>query len=139
MRKFAAVLCIACFLAAGCETMDKTEKGAAIGGLVGATAGGIVGHQQDKGWQGALIGGAAGALAGGAIGHQMDKRQQAVNPNHLTLVQIVDMAKSGAPDDVIISEIVRTKSKYELTSEMIDYLKNNGVGSKVVDYILSQK
>ena len=49
------------------------------------------------------------------------------------------MAKKDVPDGVIISEIQRTKSVYNLTSEVITYLKENGVSDRVVDYMLSKR
>ena len=126
---------------AGCESMgSKTKTGALAGGLIGAGAGGIIGHQTGSGGKGALIGAAIGALSGGLIGNsldQTDKTALASNSNHLTIMSIVDMASKGAPDDVIINEIQRTNSTYNLTAEIIDYLKKNKVGDKVINYMLS--
>lgn len=122
----------------GCASMgEKSKTGAVAGGLVGAIAGGIIGHQSGHGLEGAAIGGAAGVLSGGIIGDQMDKKALAANPNHITVMKIVDLAAKGIPDGVIINEIQRTKSVYSLTSEVITYLKENGVSDRVVDYMLS--
>jgi uncharacterized protein YcfJ len=136
-----AVFCSGVLALAGCESIDSgTKKGAGLGALAGAAIGGIVGHQDGHGWEGALIGGAAGATAGGVIGHQVGK-DDAGTPSsgdeYLTVVEIVDLAKNGTPDDVIISEIDRTQSIYELSAETIDYLKNNGVSNAVVDHMLA--
>lgn len=134
------LLVVFCGMSVGCESIGSgTKKGAGIGALAGAAIGGIVGHQDGHGWEGALIGGAAGATAGGVIGHQMDKNDAPASDNadYLTVVEVVDMAKSGAPDDVIISEIDRTKSTYELSAETIDYLRTNGVSNKVIDHMLA--
>ena len=126
---------------AGCESMGpKTKTGAVAGGLIGATAGGIIGHQSGHGLEGAGIGAVVGALGGGLIGNaidQKDKEAVAVNPNHIPLTKIAEMASSGTPDAVIISEIERTHSVYNLNSEIISYLKQNKVGDKVIDYMLS--
>jgi uncharacterized protein YcfJ len=126
----------------GCQSMgEKTKGGALIGGIVGAGAGGIIGHQSGHGGEGAVIGAAVGALSGGLIGDQMDKadqKSQETNPNHLGILQIVEMASKGVPDDVIIEEIRRTNSVYDLTSETITYLKDNSVSDKVVDEMLSR-
>ncbi|MCB0358317.1 MAG: glycine zipper 2TM domain-containing protein [Bdellovibrionales bacterium] len=57
--------------AGGCSTwnkLDRTEKGAVIGGGSGA----LVGSQVGEGAGGALVGGALGATAGGVIGHETD-------------------------------------------------------------------
>jgi uncharacterized protein YcfJ len=128
-------------IVAGCQSMgEKTKGGALIGGIVGAGAGGIIGHQSGHGGEGAAIGAAVGALSGGLIGNQMDKSDKdakAVNPDHLGTLQIVDMASKGVPDDVIIEEIRRTNSTYNLTSETIAYLKENGVSDKVLDEMLA--
>lgn len=139
MKTLAVLLCMCCVVAfVGCETMgEKTKTGALTGGLIGAAAGGIIGHQSGHGWEGAAIGAGAGALGGGLIGNQMDKNATAVNPNHLSTMQIADMASKKVPDDVIIEEINRTKSKYVLTSEIISYLKNNGVSDKVIDVMMA--
>jgi len=140
MNRYIVVLSVLCLATmVGCESMGEgTKKGAGIGAVTGAAIGGIVGHQDGHGWEGALIGGAAGATAGGLIGNQMDKASAQGQGDYLSITQIVTMAKDGVPDDVIIDEIDRTKSKYNLTSETITYLKNNGVGDKVIDVMLGK-
>ncbi len=68
--KLAATVTFAFFLCAilmGCSTwkkLDRTERGALIGGGTGAIVGGAGGSSG-----GALVGGATGAVAGGLIGH----------------------------------------------------------------------
>ncbi|MBP7089182.1 MAG: glycine zipper 2TM domain-containing protein [Candidatus Omnitrophica bacterium] len=122
----------------GCQTAGpKTTTGAVGGGLLGAAVGGIVGHQSGHGLEGAAIGAVGGALAGGLVGNQMDKQALADNPNHIPLTKIAEMASQGLPDAVIIDEIQRTKSRYNLNSELITYLKENKVSDRVVDYMLS--
>lgn len=132
---------VAGLIISGCESMGpKTKTGAVTGGLIGATAGGIIGHQSGSGIEGALIGGAVGALSGGLIGNELDKADQAGkanNPQHISLISVADMGKKGVPDDVIIGEMKRTGSRYNLTSEVINYLKENKISNKVIDYMLS--
>ncbi len=126
---------------AGCESMGpKTKTGAVAGGLLGAAAGGIIGHQSGSGIEGAAIGAAVGAVSGGLIGSAMDdsdKKAMEVNPNHISLVKIAEMGNQGVADAVIINEIQRTHSVYNLNSEIISYLKQNKVGDRVIDYMLS--
>ena len=123
---------------AGCASMgDKSKKGSVVGGLLGAAAGGIIGHQSGHGVEGALIGGAAGAIGGGLIGNSMDKKALATNPDHITVIKIAEMSTQGIPEGVIISEIKRTRSVYELSSEVITYLKENKVSDRVIDYMLT--
>jgi uncharacterized protein YcfJ len=140
-RDGAVLLLAAVVIFAGCESMgQKTKTGAVAGGLLGAAAGGIIGHQSGHGWEGAAIGAAAGAVGGGLVGNTMDSSDKdalAVNPSHITVIQIVDMAQKAIPDDVIISEIDRTHSVYNLTSEVITYLKENKVSDKVINYMLA--
>lgn len=141
MVKKLLVLAIAVAFLAGCESMGpKAKTGAVAGGVIGAIGGGVIGHQMGSGVAGAAIGATVGAVAGGLIGDQLDKADQKAaetNPNHLPVSKIVDMAAKGTPDDVIISDIKSTNSKYELTAEMIDYLKKNKVSDKVINYMLS--
>ncbi len=59
------------FFIAGCTT---TEQGATVGGLGGATLGGIIGHQSGHGVAGAAIGGAAGTVGGMIVGEHMQTK-----------------------------------------------------------------
>ena len=69
----AAVLCGALLaLPIGCTA---TQKGAVIGGVLGAGTGALIGDRQDKTAAGAVIGGAAGAAAGAAAGHYIGKKK----------------------------------------------------------------
>jgi uncharacterized protein YcfJ len=71
MRFWTLVLAAMVVTTFGCTT---TQKGAALGGLGGATVGGIIGHQSDHGVEGAAIGGAIGAVGGMLVGENMDKK-----------------------------------------------------------------
>jgi uncharacterized protein YcfJ len=53
----------------------NTQRGIATGGLLGAAAGGIIGHQSGRGLEGAAIGAAAGGTAGGLYGNARDQEQ----------------------------------------------------------------
>ena len=70
MKKFAIVL-FTFLIAGGCTT---TEKAAAVGGLGGATIGGIVGHQTGDDLTGAAIGGAVGTVGGMIVGEKMQTK-----------------------------------------------------------------
>ncbi|MBX7137902.1 MAG: glycine zipper 2TM domain-containing protein [Oligoflexia bacterium] len=70
--KISAFLLLIFLFLGGCSTWDKldrTERGAVIGGGTGALVGGAAGSTT-----GAVVGGAAGALAGGVIGHETEDR-----------------------------------------------------------------
>ena len=58
-------------IAAGCTT---TQKAATVGGLGGATIGGIVGHQTGHDLTGAAIGGVVGTVGGMIVGEKMQTK-----------------------------------------------------------------
>lgn len=60
----------------GCQSLSRTEKGAAIGAGAGAVIGGVVGKKYGDTAKGAIIGAAVGGTAGAVIGQQMDKQAQ---------------------------------------------------------------
>jgi phage tail tape-measure protein len=60
----------------GCSSMSTTQKGAAIGGLGGAAAGGLVGSAVRHPVAGALVGGALGAGSGALIGNQLQGHEE---------------------------------------------------------------
>lgn len=140
-------LCAAvALLTLGCQgSQTRSGEGAVIGGLLGATAGGVVGHQSHHGLEGAAIGAAAGALTGAIIGGQIQKPGQttqpaqtaganvAANPNQMTILQIVELTKQGANENVIIDKIRLSNSKFNLTSDDINYLKQQGVSQNVIN------
>lgn len=126
----------------GCQSQKtKAVEGAVIGGIIGAGAGGIIGHQSHHGAEGAAIGAAIGALSGAAIGSQMPNQNvqgatsgnAAVNnPNQMSQQSIIDLAKQGAADAVIIDRIRLNNSKFTLTPEEVANLKNQGVSDAVI-------
>ncbi|MEI8011130.1 MAG: DUF6515 family protein [Candidatus Omnitrophota bacterium] len=64
------------------QNQTKVVEGSVMGGVLGALAGGIIGHQM-KGHHelgGALIGGAAGAAMGGIAGAQIPNQDVALTP-----------------------------------------------------------
>ncbi|MHA4807981.1 OmpA family protein [Flavitalea flava] len=61
----------------GCKSMNKTQKGTAIGAGAGAAAGALIGGGKNS-VLGALIGAAVGGGAGYLIGHKMDKQAQEI-------------------------------------------------------------
>jgi 5'-3' exoribonuclease 2 len=53
----------------------ETQRGMATGGLLGAAAGGIIGHQSGRALEGAAIGAAAGGTAGALYGNARDQER----------------------------------------------------------------
>lgn len=60
--------------APGCASMNKTTKGAIIGGAAGGVVGGVIGNQTGSTTRGAIIGAVVGGAAGAIIGSRMDQR-----------------------------------------------------------------
>ena len=56
----------------------KTKKGAIIGGIAGAIAGGVISNNRNghSGKRGAIVGGLAGTAAGAIVGAMMDKQER---------------------------------------------------------------
>lgn len=58
----------------GCASLNRKEKGAAIGAAAGAAVGGVIGNNTGSTARGAIIGAVVGGTAGAIIGHQMDQQ-----------------------------------------------------------------
>ena len=134
---------------------DRTASGALIGGASGAVIGSIADRRHPG--VGALIGGAAGALTGSLIGNSMDQQERArhrsvppppptYNPpapaaatpavNPTSVEDIKNMSKAGVSDEVIINQIVTTRSIYQLNADAIVDLNRAGVSAKVINYMI---
>jgi len=142
MKKLLSLLIALTFILAvsGCQSnKTRVAEGAGVGGVVGALAGGIIGHQTGSGVEGALIGGALGAGTGALVGSQINKPEQntastAVSAqNQVTVQKIVEMTKQGINSDEIISKVKSSNSKYSLTADDLDYLKKQGVSQRVIE------
>jgi surface antigen len=134
------------FLHSGCSSMSNTDKGVLTGGALGATAGGLIGGSHGKAAPGAFLGGALGAVAGGLTGNAIDKSEQraearavaaasatapAAQPA-LSLQDVVELTRSGSSDDVIINQVRLSGAVYQLRTEDLLYLQNNGVREPVI-------
>lgn len=75
-RSSLAWVLIAATAGAGCASMNKTERGAVIGGGAGAAVGALIGHKTGSTARGAIIGAAVGGAAGALIGRRMDRQAE---------------------------------------------------------------
>src|SRR5262245_17653069 len=73
-----ATLGLVVFMAAGCAggPMTTREKGAGIGAVGGAAAGGLIGSAFGRPGMGAAIGGGTGLVGGALIGDYMQGQEQ---------------------------------------------------------------
>jgi len=70
-------LCVA-FIFSDCSSLNKTQKGAAVGVAGGGAMGAVIGKASGNTALGAIIGAAAGGAAGAIIGRQMDKQAEKI-------------------------------------------------------------
>jgi outer membrane protein OmpA-like peptidoglycan-associated protein len=68
----------AVMLFSGCKSMNKTQKGAAVGTVAGGAMGAVIGKASGNTALGAIIGAAVGGTAGAVIGHKMDKQAEEI-------------------------------------------------------------
>ena len=76
IRHSALIFLAFALLASGCDSMNKTQKGAVIGAGGGAVVGGVIGRALGNTAAGAIIGAAVGGTAGAVIGRKMDKQAE---------------------------------------------------------------
>lgn len=72
-----ALLCAAMLFPA-CKSMNKTQKGGAVGAVAGGTMGAVIGKASGNTALGAIIGATVGGATGAVIGHQMDKQAEEI-------------------------------------------------------------
>ena len=73
--KFASIaIVLAAIFLPGCNSMTKTQKGAAIGTAAGGATGAVIGRAAGNTALGAVIGAAVGGVTGALIGKKMDKQ-----------------------------------------------------------------
>jgi len=75
---FVLIVIVLALSLAGCKSMNKSQKGAVIGGASGAVVGGVVGKSVGNTAMGAIIGATVGGVGGAVIGRQMDKQAEEI-------------------------------------------------------------
>ena len=103
-------LVVIAMLLTNCKSMNKTQKGTAIGAAAGGVAGALIGKGSI--W-GTLAGAAVGGTAGYLIGHHMDKQAEEI--------------KQAVPD-----------AKVERVGEGIDMTFNSGLLFQINSSMLSE-
>ncbi len=76
LSKYVMAVALAGLFLGGCKSMNKTQKGAAIGAGGGAVVGGIIGRAAGNTAMGAIIGATVGGVTGAVIGKKMDKQAE---------------------------------------------------------------
>ena len=76
IRQFLLITGALAILASGCETLNRTQKGAAIGAVGGGAIGAVAGRALGNTAMGAIIGATVGGATGAVIGRKMDKQAE---------------------------------------------------------------
>ena len=62
----------------GCSSLNKTQKGGAVGAVAGGAMGAVIGKATGNTALGAIIGATVGGASGAVIGHKMDKQAEEI-------------------------------------------------------------
>src|SRR5437660_10656081 len=71
-----SVLVVSLVLVNSCAYLNTTQKNALGGGMLGAGAGALIGHQSHHTAGGAAIGGGLGLVSGGLVGYQLQQGEE---------------------------------------------------------------
>jgi hypothetical protein len=139
-----AVIALAAMLASGCRSPYYADKGALLGGGVGAVTGAVIGNQLGSTAGGAIIGAGVGALTGAAVGNaidDVDARNQAriqaqlgraLPPGGVSVEDVIAMTQAGVTEDVISTHIQYHGMVRPLTTADIIRLQQSGVSPRVI-------
>ena len=124
----------------------NTQRGATLGGLAGAVAGGLIGDNNGEAGAGAAIGGVIGAVTGGLLGNASDKEQAAYQQQRyyqqqqhviqaqtsVSVADVVSMSRNGLSDSVIINQIQQRGVQRQLQVPEIIAMHQQGVRETVI-------
>jgi surface antigen len=140
----AAFLTLLPIVSAGCATNSNAENGALVGGLGGAGVGALVGNSVGKAGPGALIGAGVGALTGAVVGNSIDesearnralieaKLQRRLVAGAVTMDDVINMVRSGVPEDVIVNHVRYHGMTRQLEPSDYIMLQQQGVSPAIV-------
>ena len=78
MKKILIIWTAAAMILSGCNSMNKTQKGAVIGAGAGGAMGAVIGRAAGNTALGAIIGATVGGVAGAVIGKKMDEQAKEI-------------------------------------------------------------
>jgi len=128
----------------GCASPYYADRGALLGGLLGAGTGAVVGKALGSTAAGALFGAGVGAITGAAVGEGLDEieaRNRAmiaaqlgreVGPGPVSIEEIVMMVKAGVEDELIINHIRANGVTRQPGPHEIVTLRQEGVSAAVI-------
>lgn len=131
-------------VSAGCQSPYHSDRGAVLGGLLGAGTGAIIGGATGQPGAGAAIGAGVGALSGAAIGAGMDEVEaknramiaqqmgRQVAAGAVTTNDVISMTKAGVNEDLIITHVQANGMAAPLQSADLIQLQQQGISSRVI-------
>ena len=123
----------------GCSSMNNTERGAVGGGVIGGLAGTAIGAATGHPGVGAAIGAGSGAVLGGLVGNEEDRQERRIAAaqarNQMSLNDIVQLTQRRVSDEIIINQINTSGSVFQLRSEDVIYLRDQGVSERVIAFM----
>ena len=78
LRMSVVMFLCATLIFSSCKSLNKTQKGAAVGTVAGGAMGAVIGKASGNTALGAIIGAAVGGATGAVIGHKMDKQAEEI-------------------------------------------------------------
>jgi hypothetical protein len=126
----------------GCATHEGT--GAAVGGLLGAGTGAIIGKAAGNTGAGTLLGAGVGALTGAAVGNAEDRREHreavmaasATSIGPMSTADVIKLTQSNVHESTIIKQIQSSRTVFQLTTDDVVSLKSYGVSDGVINAML---
>ena len=128
----------------GCESPYHSDRGALLGGLLGAGTGAVIGGATGHPGAGAAIGAGVGALSGAAIGSGMDEIEaknraeiaqtlgRQVAAGAVTVNDVIAMTKARVNEELIVNHIRANSMAAPLQSADLIRLQQEGVSSRVI-------
>jgi len=77
-RTGAVLVLSAALILSGCSSLNKTQKGGAVGAVAGGAMGAVIGKATGNTALGAIIGATVGGATGAVIGNKMDKQAREI-------------------------------------------------------------
>ena len=114
MKKLSFYFMTVALLIMSCKSMNRTQKGAAIGTATGAAAGAVIGKASGNTKLGTIIGATVGGATGAVIGHKMDKQAEEMQE------KIPDAKVERVGEGIVVefnNEILFGFDRYDLTPQ----------------------
>ncbi len=142
--RFVALLSVVSLLSlTGC-TSTHADRGALLGGLLGAGTGAVIGDAVGNTAAGALLGAGVGTVAGAAIGDSLDEMEtqnrafiaqqlgRELQPGKVNYEDVIAMSKAGVAEELILNHIRNNGMVYPPGVDEIIRLQQEGVSTAVI-------